>query len=485
MFVAASLDLNPLHTSSDYARRTPFGEPVVFGVLSAIAGLEHFPAAADVELTALSLDFRNPIFAGVDYRVEVGAPKPTRQTLKIYDGSRLMLLGTFDFRPETAANTTGEQHAGLGRLAPADLTSAECRERAVIGQYAPATAAMDRLLDRYKLRGKGLSALNFSALLWASYFVGMELPGLRAAFSNLKLRFPPAEDALRLPIDFAARAVGFDERFSRLEITAELAQAGRVVAEAEIAALVRDDSPAAQYEATAARLPAEPQLQGKTALVVGGSRGLGATILHALAQQGCSVALNYHQSDREAQAVLDAIPASANRAVLLQGDMASPAWTAELPAAVERELGGLDILVCNACPPIRPHSFEFSTVERGLKFLQKSLELVAYPMAALLPLLSARQGCVVLISSEYARTLPAEFFHYSAAKVALEALATTAARQYKQTRFLIVRPPKLLTDQTNTPLGRDSTMPAAQVAAEIARQIADTSWNGVRIVENF
>ncbi|WP_186419432.1 SDR family oxidoreductase [Bosea sp. CS1GBMeth4] len=90
------------------------------------------------------------------------------------------------------------------------------------------------------------------------------------------------------------------------------------------------------------------RLAGKTALVTGGSRGIGAATTLRLAQDGADVALTYERARDRAEAVAAQVGALGRRAVVLQADSADPA---ALTAAVDKaaaELGGLDILVNNA-----------------------------------------------------------------------------------------------------------------------------------------
>jgi 3-oxoacyl-[acyl-carrier protein] reductase len=89
-------------------------------------------------------------------------------------------------------------------------------------------------------------------------------------------------------------------------------------------------------------------LQGKVALVTGGSRGIGAAIARRLAADGADVAISYVASADRAQAVTREIEASGVRAASFNADQADPTQVAALVKAVVEHFGHLDILVNSA-----------------------------------------------------------------------------------------------------------------------------------------
>ncbi|MGN6827986.1 SDR family NAD(P)-dependent oxidoreductase [Paucibacter sp. M5-1] len=89
-------------------------------------------------------------------------------------------------------------------------------------------------------------------------------------------------------------------------------------------------------------------LNGKRALVTGGSRGIGAAIAVALAESGADVAFTYRSSIEKAQSVVESIERSGRRAFAIQADNADPEAIARSVAEAAAALGGIDILVNSA-----------------------------------------------------------------------------------------------------------------------------------------
>jgi 3-oxoacyl-[acyl-carrier protein] reductase len=89
-------------------------------------------------------------------------------------------------------------------------------------------------------------------------------------------------------------------------------------------------------------------LEGKNAIVTGGSIGIGTSIALAVAKAGANVALNYRKHADEANAVVAEIEKMGRKGLAIQADVSSFDAAREMVKKVVEEFGSIDILVCNA-----------------------------------------------------------------------------------------------------------------------------------------
>jgi 3-oxoacyl-[acyl-carrier protein] reductase len=89
-------------------------------------------------------------------------------------------------------------------------------------------------------------------------------------------------------------------------------------------------------------------LRDKKALVTGGSRGIGAAIVRALAAEGCDVAFTHLGDGKEAEGVKGEVEGRKRKVFVAESDVASFRESEETVRRSAAALGGLDILVCNA-----------------------------------------------------------------------------------------------------------------------------------------
>lgn len=89
-------------------------------------------------------------------------------------------------------------------------------------------------------------------------------------------------------------------------------------------------------------------LEGKGAIVTGGSLGIGTAIALTLAREGCNVAINYRRHDTEAKEVVRKIEEMGRKGMAIKADVSSYDDAQNMVQTVVKEFGKLDIMVCNA-----------------------------------------------------------------------------------------------------------------------------------------
>lgn len=158
-------------------------------------------------------------------------------------------------------------------------------------------------------------------------------------------------------------------------------------------------------------------LRGKTALVTGASRGLGAAIAFTLAARGARTAINYFGSAQKARRVLDRIRQDGGTAEIFQADVRDEDAVAGMVSQVTKKFGSIDILVLNATGPqpfVKLEELTWRHCLDQLEFFVKSPLLLA---KAVLPSMKERRyGRIINIGSEvFDRGVP-EFSNYVSAK---------------------------------------------------------------------
>lgn len=191
-------------------------------------------------------------------------------------------------------------------------------------------------------------------------------------------------------------------------------------------------------------------LSGRVALVTGASRGIGRATALALAGQGAQVLVGYHQGAAEAAEVVETVTSAGGTAQAVQLDVGCMAEAERTVAAAAKRLGRLDILVANAgitADGLLPRMTE-EALDRVWAVNVKGA--MACARAALRPMMRARFGRIVLLSSVSAEMGNAGQAAYASSKAAIIGLGKTLAREYASRSITanVVAPGLIETDMT-------------------------------------
>ncbi|MBB3655571.1 3-oxoacyl-[acyl-carrier protein] reductase [Rhizobium sp. BK650] len=170
------------------------------------------------------------------------------------------------------------------------------------------------------------------------------------------------------------------------------------------------------------------KLNGKTALVTGASRGIGAGIAKRLAAEGASVAITYTKGADAAAAVVGEIEKAGGKAIAIQADAAD---AKAVIAAVEQTVaafGSLDILVNNAGTAI-PKPFEETTIEDMDRVIDINLRGVFIATQAALKHLPDGGRIITIGSCVGERMMTPGLVAYAATKGAVKMFTQGLARE--------------------------------------------------------
>ncbi|EIE98975.1 SDR family NAD(P)-dependent oxidoreductase [Saccharomonospora glauca] len=457
-FAEATGDRNPQYLDHTYAQRTSSGGCVLPGALVVLAALSVIPERRLRAASGLVARFTRPLFPGRIYSAALVEEEGDRAGVVVREGELPMLNFELSAGPSIAEAVVPVKRPTSVEAEPsADYAPGEMFNGGY-GVLSP--EALRALADR--LGAKAAPDSLVGALGWASWFLGMRVPGRDTIVAGMRIGH--VECAAENETRYTATVRQADARTGAVVIDVECRGDGRGV-DMELRAFRRHRVPTPNWASATSVLPCSERLAGHNVLVVGGSRGIGASLVSVLVAQGATV-----WATQRASGPVEALRAEfgEDRVRPLVLDASDRDLVAAGVDVLVRAGVRLDGLVLSAGPAVLESSLHPDTVTSFLQYVDVSLAVALNPLTAVLPLL--RSGAwIVFLSSGAVDDVPARYPHYFVGKSALEALGRYCAIRH-EARVLLARAPKMWTDLSNGPMGGRGLVPPARVASTI------TAW---------
>ena len=191
-------------------------------------------------------------------------------------------------------------------------------------------------------------------------------------------------------------------------------------------------------------------LQGKTALITGASRGIGRAIALLFAAHGCDIAFTYHSSDEAAQSLCLQLQEKGVRALSIKSDAADYDAAHLVVQQVIEQLGGIDILVCNA-GITRDTLLMRMTEQQWDEVINGNLKSVFnYCHAVTPPMIRQRSGSIIALSSVVGINGNAGQANYAASKAGIIGFIKSLSKELgsRNIRANVIAPGFIQTDMT-------------------------------------
>ena len=170
------------------------------------------------------------------------------------------------------------------------------------------------------------------------------------------------------------------------------------------------------------------KLEGKIALITGGSRGIGAAIAKRLSADGANVAITYTKGAEAAASVVEEIERAGRKAIAIQADAADAEASKTAVEKTVASFGGLDVLVNNAGTAV-PKRFEDTTLEELDRVIDINVRGTFIATQAALKLMKSGGSIIKIGSCVGERAMTPGLVPYSATKGAVKMFTQGLSRE--------------------------------------------------------
>tara|TARA_X000000368_G_scaffold417439_1_gene413835 strand:+ start:3723 stop:5147 length:1425 start_codon:yes stop_codon:yes gene_type:complete len=432
-FAEFSGDYNPLHLDEVASRRFMHGQVIVHGIhllfWSLDALFETFTKKASI--VELDVKFISPVYLEHDIKVEIISEQDSCYRLNLMDDSKILVKILIKLGPIQKAAPIIIQDKIPAKLRP-ELMEDKDFSLNVAGQ-TPLMLSRIYLKNNFPYLHKSAVISELSIILATTRLVGMKCPGENSIYSGLSLS---TSETHNYGNELIYKVDKFDQRFGLIDLNINASNI-----QGRIKAFLR---PKPQKQLTFQEVKEKygsNDLEGRHALIIGGSRGIGEITAKYLAAKGAKVSITYNSGIKDADRIVQEINDSSTcNASCYQFNVAEPKNICQLFKNSEMP----DLLFYFATPRIgksekkqfdldKFHLFNSFYIDGFLNVfeqLKQHIKYIFYP------------------STIFLETQPNGMWEYISSKMAGELICNYIEKEYQEVSIFKPRIPKVVTDQT-------------------------------------
>jgi acyl dehydratase len=448
-FAAVCGDRNPIHTNAVAARRCFVGFPVVHGIHALLWGLDSlFRYLQDLaSVASIQVSFEKMVYVGD--RVQAVLAQHEKQRLRV----ELLVEGIRAVRIEIALGDprpSEDMRSNEPLLQPTEPLVLTFEQMIDCHGRIPFFCAPAAVCRMFPTAADALGVHRVAGLACSSFLVGMVCPGLHSIYRGLTLVTTPLSEGDHDALQF--RVVHSDSRFRLVKLAVSGGGwMGSLDAHARPEPTAQPDLP------SIATRVSPKEFHNVSALVVGGSRGLGELIGKIVAVGGGHVTLTYSVGEADARRVQEEIIAYGGRCDVMHYDVRINA---------HEQLSHLSSCPTQVYYLPTPVIFRRKSAIFNQQRFQEFLTFYVTGFYDLWRELRSKFGKEISIfypSSVYVDTRPEGMTEYTMAKAAGEVLCADIQSFESPGRILVRRLPRLPTDQTASLLKIETAEPISAI----------------------
>lgn len=467
-FELCSHDVSYLHTNEEYARKTPFGECIVYGGLGVLACLEHLTIDEEKMIIGIQADYLLPFFVDMEYEVKIKMNSWEEQNFVLMQDDREILKLKVTISESNSKNNLKIESSTdeIEYVKQSFEYQNYEKEIEYCGEYGCDDIKISELRKRFHL-SKKINSFIIQSILQFSYISGMIIPGMSGMSLGIEMNFKEACPHEARKVDFLASKLSYDKDYGILVASIEISSQKEIMCTGTLKALVREEIQVPDVNKVNQMLiENQSYYKGKTVLITGGSRGLGAALATGFVMQQCNVIVNYKKSNNSAKCLEKKIQDLGLELDLDVGNITSKNYLEYLKKKVKKKYGKIDILILNAFEPIHGKAIAYSAKNKIDKNIEKNLEYIAQPYECFIDMLQESNGTVVLVSSVLVNDESSQEV-FKQMKQQAEKYIVNEKSENSKICMVIARPGMMRTDMRNTPIELENSIAPEQVAGNI------------------